>query len=60
MRWIWLTAFAVLIITAMAQPASAQEQPELPQLQEVEAFDTPNDAGKSILITWRVWTGGFA
>lgn len=57
MKWIWLASFAATMLALTAGPAQAQEPPELPKLQEVEAYDTPNDAGKSILITWRVWTG---
>jgi hypothetical protein len=45
----------------------AEEAPPVPQkptveapplsVQEVKACDTPNDAGKSLLVTWRVWPG---
>ncbi len=57
MRWMGLAALAALAIALAAGQASAQEQPEPPPPQEVEAFDTPNDSGKSIMITWRVWPG---
>ena len=53
MKGIWLAALAATVLALAAGPALAQEPPEPPPPQEVEAFDTPNDAGKSILVRWR-------
>lgn len=59
MRWTGLLAFALLVLACVAGPAAAQEQAEPPpiEISEVEASDTPNDSGRSIVVTWRVWPG---
>ena len=46
----------VLIIAVSSLPALAQDQnkAQLSPPQEFTAFDTPNDDGKSISLTWRV------
>ena len=44
----WLIVLLVFLIAATGAPAQQASPPA-----EVEAFDTPNDAGKSITVTWR-------
>ena len=64
MRWMALVTLAALAGVFAGAPALAQERAETPpppppplQITEVEACDTPNDSGRSILVTWRVWPG---
>jgi hypothetical protein len=55
-----LTALFILSIAGPIQAQDAAGPPPVPpplQIEEVEAFDTPNDAGKSILVTWKKWPG---
>lgn len=42
-----------------APPAPEQPAVEVPPLavRDVKAGDAPNDAGRSILVTWRIWPG---
>jgi hypothetical protein len=44
----------VLIILVSSLLVSAQDKAQLSTPQEFTAFDTPNDDGKSISLTWRV------
>ena len=44
----WLIVLLVFLIAATEAPAQQVRPPA-----EVAAFDTPNDAGKSITVTWR-------
>lgn len=59
MRWMGLAALTALVAAIAASPALAQESAQPPPfaVEEVEAFDTSNDAGKSIMVTWKVWPG---
>ena len=58
MRWIGIAALAALAAFMLAQAADAQEQAAQPppaiSIPVVEAFDTPNDSGRSILLRWSV------
>ncbi len=71
-RLVFLAALLVLAaIPALAQgPGKPADKPAgkappekkavaVPPLSvtEVKAYDTPNDAGRSILVTWRIWPG---
>jgi len=47
----------ILLVFNQNPAESPTESPSLPQVQTVKAFDTPNDAGGSITLTWKLPEG---
>jgi hypothetical protein len=49
-----LIIISIIITSSSLISAQDQNKPQLSPPQEFTAFDTPNDAGKSVSLTWRV------
>lgn len=52
---IFLPVLLMTVALCMPLTAQAQNNPPPPAITELEAQDTPNDSGSSILVTWKAW-----